>query len=116
MGVIGQSGITYDESGNATGQIDLATQSWPGYVYQIGSVEEALKKMISIAKSWWPLGGPTAIPPLWFPPLDNCTVTTHGPATPCPGPGDLMQNAKQDLVNQLMTDSQCLTAAQQFVL
>ena len=70
-----------------------------------------MKKIVSIAKSWWPFAGGnssgsnTSVPPLWFPPLDNCTVTTHGATTPCPGPGDLMQNAKQDLVSQLMTGS-----------
>ena len=33
-GVIGQSGITYDQNGNATGQIAVATQSWRGNQYR----------------------------------------------------------------------------------
>ena len=33
-GVIGQSGIIYDQSGNATGMISGATQSWRGNEYQ----------------------------------------------------------------------------------
>ncbi len=33
-GVIGQSGITYDQNGNATGMMNLLTYSWLGYAYQ----------------------------------------------------------------------------------
>ena len=41
-GVIGQSGITYDQNGNATGMIgSLPTYSWKG-AYQLGSVESLL--------------------------------------------------------------------------
>jgi len=41
-GVIGQSGITYDQNGNATGMMgNLPTYSWKG-AYQIGSVESLL--------------------------------------------------------------------------
>src|ERR1700680_2060028 len=32
-GVITQSGTTYDQSGNATGQINLFTHSWTGWEY-----------------------------------------------------------------------------------
>jgi hypothetical protein len=53
----------------------------------------------------------TAPYPASFPPLVNCAVTRYGPAASCPGPGDLLVNAKQDLVNQLKTDAQCQSAA-----
>ena len=38
-GVIGQSGITYDSNGNATGQVNLLTQSWTGKWYQDGDTQ-----------------------------------------------------------------------------
>jgi hypothetical protein len=38
-GVIGQSGITYDQDGRATGMVPTPTYSWTGNSYQIGSVE-----------------------------------------------------------------------------
>jgi len=120
-GVIGQSGITYDANGNVTGQVGVPTQSWPGYGYQVGSVEDVLRKIVSVAKSWWPFAGGnnsgngTAVPPLWFPSLDNCALTLYGRPAACPAPGDLMENAMQDLVSQLSTDPQCKTAAQQWV-
>ena len=56
-GVIGQSGITYDQSGNATGQTNSYTQSWPGYSYQVrlcrGSPQEydcRCEKLVDIYK------------------------------------------------------------------
>jgi hypothetical protein len=39
-GVIGQSGITYDQNGNATGQGTLYTQSWTYNMYQDGPVTQ----------------------------------------------------------------------------
>lgn len=42
-GVIGQSGTTYDQSGNSTGQIaNMPVQSITGNDYQIGSVEQVV--------------------------------------------------------------------------
>ncbi len=52
-GVIGQSGITYDQNGNATGQSDLATQSWTSYAYRMGSIEQILANPIYYALSFW---------------------------------------------------------------
>ena len=41
-GVIGQSGITYDQSGNATGQVGLFTQSWTMNEYADGPLTQVL--------------------------------------------------------------------------
>jgi hypothetical protein len=42
-GFIGESGITYDANGNATGQIaNLPTYSWLGSAYHVGSVEQVV--------------------------------------------------------------------------
>jgi hypothetical protein len=48
-GVIGQSGITYDANGNATGQINMATYSWTLNAYQNGSVDSILANPIIYA-------------------------------------------------------------------
>jgi hypothetical protein len=105
-GVIGQSGITYDASGNATGQMNVGTQSWPGYRYQLGSTDSIFSRMINVAKSWWPWnkannsGNNTSVPPLWFPKLPSCTDNGGNCATL--GAGDLIFNAKQDLISRLI--------------
>jgi len=39
-GVVGQSGITYDSNGNATGQIGVFSQSWTMNAYQDGPVTQ----------------------------------------------------------------------------
>jgi hypothetical protein len=91
-GVIGQSGTTYDQSGNATGQINVGTQSWLGYTYRVGSIEEWLANVIKVAKSWWPFGGGNASgnktaflhPP--YAQLDSCNDQTLHPPPACPGP------------------------------
>jgi hypothetical protein len=41
-GVIGQSGITYDQNGSTTGQMNLAIYSWLGNAYQVGSTDQVL--------------------------------------------------------------------------
>ena len=41
-GVVGASGITYDNNGRATGQVGLPVQSWTANTYQYGSVEDTL--------------------------------------------------------------------------
>ena len=59
-GVIGQSGITYDQSGNATGMINTATQSWRGNEYQgQGSVQSVVGYPIpeDEASFWSTVGG-----------------------------------------------------------
>jgi hypothetical protein len=62
-GVIGQSGITYDSNGNATGQPGgLPTYSWTGNAYQQqGSVEQIsadlLFDLYDIATSFWAVAG-----------------------------------------------------------
>jgi hypothetical protein len=74
-GVIGQSGTTYDQNGNVTGQISLVTQSWPGYAYQDGPVSQFLSRMVSTAKGFvavrrskqlgkWYVGVSAKVPPI----------------------------------------------------
>jgi hypothetical protein len=53
-GVIGQSGVTYDQNGSAKGQMaSQATQSWLGYVYTDGPVEEWVALIVKVASGWW---------------------------------------------------------------
>src|SRR5208283_5093308 len=57
-GVIGQSGIRYDESGNATGQIgDLSIQSWIGNAYTDGPVDQVAATPNDYASSFAALAG-----------------------------------------------------------
>ncbi len=51
-GVIGQSGITYDQNGSATGQTTLFTQSWLGNEYQDGPVTQRQSKPPQYANSY----------------------------------------------------------------
>jgi hypothetical protein len=56
-GVIGQSGITYDANGNATGMIPQYTQSWTGHMYQDGPVELFYVLPNILATSFWAFAG-----------------------------------------------------------
>jgi len=56
-GVIGQSGITYDQNGSATGQTTPTTQSWLGYAYQDGSVTQVRAKPVDFGLSFAALKG-----------------------------------------------------------
>ncbi len=62
-GVIGQSGVTYDSNGNATGQMaNLPTYSWTGEAYQQqGSVEQISADLLfvlyDVASSCWAVAG-----------------------------------------------------------
>ena len=58
-GVTGQSGITYDQNGNATGQTSLSTQSWRGAMYQAGPlvIQVALPAVILAQSLWAQVGG-----------------------------------------------------------
>jgi hypothetical protein len=61
-GVIGQSGITYDSNGNATGMGSLPTYSWTGDAYQQqGSVEQISADLLfvlyDVASSFWAMAG-----------------------------------------------------------
>jgi len=51
-GVIGQSGISYDQNGNATGQTTPTTQSWLGYAYQDGPVTQVRAKPVDFGLSF----------------------------------------------------------------
>jgi hypothetical protein len=78
-GVIGKSGITYDQNGSATGQMNLPTYSWLGNAYQVGSVDQVLANPLCLALSFWALlggsnsGSGTAVNEQWYPELKSCT-------------------------------------------
>ncbi len=57
-GVIGQSGVTYDQNGSATGQRGLAPiYGWGRNAYQIGSVDEEVAEPLYEAMTYWPVQG-----------------------------------------------------------
>jgi hypothetical protein len=59
-GVLGQSGTTYDQNGNATGQVSIATQSWSGLEYtSANSISQVFLPPIppDIASFWSQAGG-----------------------------------------------------------
>jgi len=58
-GVIGQSGITYDQSGNATGMADLSTQSWTGNEYAASGLVSSISKppVFSDGADFWAQAG-----------------------------------------------------------
>ena len=60
-GVIGQSGISYDQNGNAIGQISspLPTYSWGGNSYQIASTDLVVLNPLYFAVSFWAFQGGT---------------------------------------------------------
>jgi hypothetical protein len=52
-GVIGQSGTTYDQSGNATGMMaNMPAYSWTGYAYQDGPVTQVTAATVDFALSF----------------------------------------------------------------
>ncbi len=68
-GVIGLSGITYDQNGNATGIMTMPIQSWTGNLYRVGSVDQLAGFPVSWAGLWAiaqanPSGNLTAAQPL----------------------------------------------------
>ena len=86
-GVVGQTGITYDSNGNATGQLgNLPTYSWLGNYYQVGSIDQVLWRWLKHAVSFWPFQGAnasqnaTAVQQPLYDPLESCP----GASVPCP--------------------------------
>jgi trimeric autotransporter adhesin len=78
-GVIGSSGITYDGQGRATGQLaNLPIQSWPGYAYAIGSVDQIDYSAITEANVFWPFTN--------FWPVANANDSGNGTAKKLPSP------------------------------
>jgi hypothetical protein len=74
-GVIGQSGITYDSNGNATGQMSLLTQSWMGNSYQLAPLEQVAAVQYLFGASFMALAGGQFSPGAAFAPVDS--VTNH---------------------------------------
>jgi hypothetical protein len=57
-GVVGESGITYDQNGNPTSQTAvLTTQSWTGHSYEVGSVDQMAQDPAIVSSLWSWLGG-----------------------------------------------------------
>jgi hypothetical protein len=99
-GVIGQSGITYNQSGSATGQIaNMPTYSWLGYAYRLGSVDLVLANLFPVATSWMAFQGAnnsrngTAAKQQAFAQLQSCTDPNLHPPPSCPGPRDAIFTA-----------------------
>ena len=120
-GVLGQSGITYDQSGGASGRIPgPPTFSWFGYAYLEGSLDQVSPPAMYFAADWWPFGHGSQSPNdaaklgQWFPPLPSCT-DKGGNCQAALGPRDMLWNAKNDLASQLVKGSACYNAAQQYV-
>jgi hypothetical protein len=72
-GVIGQSGITYDQYGNATGMISLGTQSWTGNMYSDGPVDQIFADPYLLAGSFLALAGGEYSPGVAGYPVDSDT-------------------------------------------
>jgi hypothetical protein len=120
-GVIGASGTTYDQNGNANGQIGpLPIYSWKNNAYQIGSIESFKALLLELESSDATIAGGnfsapgTYLDPNKYPPLPSCTGSLPTPKD-CPAAGDLVRNAYQDLVQQLSHDSLCRAKAQDWV-
>jgi hypothetical protein len=112
-GVIGQSGIMYDASGNAVGQLVLPTYSWQGYAYQDGPVDQVVAAAVYAAGSWWPFllanssANTTAQEP-WFVGLVDCQFPNqqcqqHGWAKATGGPNEWIHNGLKSLLTLLKT-------------
>ena len=60
-GVIAQTGagtyVTIDQNGRATGQLTMPSQSWLGYTYNEGSVEQSFLIPIDAADNFWDFAG-----------------------------------------------------------
>ncbi len=102
-GVIGQSGITYDQNGNATGMMgSLPTYSWTGSAYLDGPVTQVLANPLYAAVSFWPFSGAnnsgngTAASQPQYAALATCTATPG-----CIGPHEAIYNALHDLITRL---------------
>ena len=57
-GVLAKSGVVYRPNGNATGQMNPVTYSWPGNAYRTGSsVEQVIANQVDYALSVWAFQG-----------------------------------------------------------
>jgi hypothetical protein len=68
-GVIGASGITYDQNGSATGMVETPIYSWKGNAYEVGSVDQVFMPPPDFALSLWNVFqqySPTAGRPWYF--------------------------------------------------
>jgi hypothetical protein len=95
--------VTFDQSGNATGQMNLPTYSWLGNAYQVGSVDQVVAAMAPyFALSFWAFeggnasGNGTAVSNPQYPPLPTCTSSPG-----CIGPKEGIYNALDNLKSLL---------------
>jgi hypothetical protein len=114
-GVIGQSGIKYDQNGNATGQIaNTPTYSWQLNGYRLGSVEQVVASLPNLAVSFWLFAGGNASgnnaasKQPWYAPLKSC------PGAPTPCPQEAIMSALGAL-RQLLKPQQACTNCNTFV-
>jgi hypothetical protein len=77
-GVIGSSGTTYDQNGNVTGQAPLPVQSWAGYAYTDGPVDQVQFSPFAEANVFWPFTN--------FWPTANANNSRNKAAKKLPGP------------------------------
>jgi hypothetical protein len=105
-GVIGQSGITYDQNGNATGQIaNLPTYSWTLNAYRLGSVEQLASNPVYYALSWWAVQGANVSQSKTAAHQDYYRLRScPGASTPCPQEAIL---AALGALRSLLGGSQC---------
>ncbi len=103
-GLIGASGVTYDQNGNATGQLpNLPTYSWLGNAYQLGSIDEEVANALVLASSWWAFaqanssGNNTASQQTEYPQLVSCYDKSLQPQVQCPGKREMIWNAYKAL-------------------
>jgi hypothetical protein len=114
-GVIGYSGVMYDDTGHATGQMAmLPTESWMNNLYFVGSINSIAGIGYQFAGSYGAAlggnrsGGTTTVKEEWFPPLDHCNSNTPG----CIGYHEAIYNALDDLVYRLSHDAALSALAQ----
>jgi hypothetical protein len=99
-GVIGQSGVTYDQNENATGQLgSLPTQSWTGNMYQDGPVEQLAILPFLLATSFCvEQGGNLSRTPTAAEPLPDRVLALYDVVGPDPlGNGSVLREIEYTL-------------------
>jgi hypothetical protein len=96
-GVIGASGTTYDQNGNVDGLIaNMPTQSWLGYAYQLGPINQVSFEPTDDALSFWSSigGNPSVVNPVAVKVQRARVFIPYGlynqPTVPCTDTGTLI--------------------------
>ena len=115
------SAVTFDQNGNATGELaSLPTYSWTGNAYMLGSLDMVAASILHVGDSFWAFSQGNASSTATaakedFPPLASCSDPFFKPPLRCPGPWQLVQNAKGDLIHELIVNQACRSAATLYV-